>query len=99
MFPLNFPISQRDFDQLGEFTLFGILAVRHLAVDIDNRGISQAGREEMFLLTFNRGAEPLQLCSRQHFARGECVIKQRDGFIERHGKDEGLVFTLTGWLT
>ncbi len=46
---------------------FRILAVRHLAVDVNDGGIGQHGRE-VLLLTFYGGAVPLQGHFRQHFA-------------------------------
>lgn len=31
----------------------------------------------------------------QHFAGGQCVVHQRNRFVQRHGKNERLVSTLT----
>ena len=35
----------------------------------------------------------------QHFAGGQCVVHQRNRFVQRHGKNERLVSTLTRRLT
>ena len=60
MFPLDFAVGQGDFYQLGEFALFTVLAVWHVAVNIHDSGIGQAGSEEVLLLTLNRGTNKIR---------------------------------------
>src|SRR5690554_340750 len=66
--PGYFAVGQGNGNQLGEVCAGGILAVWHAAVDVDNGGIFQNGREEVLLLALYRGAVPLQFNLRQHFA-------------------------------
>ncbi|MNC14322.1 hypothetical protein D3C75_620960 [compost metagenome] len=72
--------------------------MRHLAVDVDDGGIGQHGREEVFLLALHRGAVPLQGHFRQHLAGSQGVVHQRHGLVQGHGELERLVDTLTGGL-
>ncbi len=99
MLPINLAIGHGDLDQLGEVRLRRVLAVGHLAVDVDDSGIGQHGREEVLLLAFNGGAVPLQGHFRQHFTGSQRVVHQRYGFVQRNGELERLVDTLTGRLT
>ena len=99
MFPGNLAVGQRRGYQLGEVSAGGVLAVRHVALDIDDGGIFQDGGEEVLLLAFNGGAVPLQLNLRQHFARSQGVVHKRGCFVQRRGELERLVNALTGRLT
>ena len=99
MLPVNLAVSKRDLDKLGEVRLGRVLAVGHLTVDVDYGGIGQHGREEVLLLTFHGGAEPLQGHFRQHLAGGQGVVHQRHGFVQRNGELERLVDALASRLT
>nr|POW25138.1 hypothetical protein PB20LOC_03678 [Pectobacterium parmentieri] len=99
MLPVDFAVGQRDFNQLGVVQLGRVLAVWHLAVNVNDGGIGQHGREEVLLFAFYRGAIPLQGDGWQHFAGGEGVVHQRHRFVQRDGELERFVDTLTGWLT
>lgn len=69
--------------------------MRHMQFHIDNRRIGQAGGEIMLLFAFHRGTPPVKFSGWQHFAGGQCVVHQRNSFVQRHGKNERLVSTLT----
>lgn len=99
VFPVDLAVGQRDLDQLGEVRLRRILAVGHLAVDVDYGGVSQHCGEEVLLFALNGGAIPLQGHFRQHFARGQGVVHQRYGLVQSDGELERLVDALTGRLT
>lgn len=49
----------------------------------------------MLLFAFHRGTPPVKFSGWQHFAGGQCVVHQRNRFVQRHGKNERLVSTLT----
>ena len=97
--PVNLAVSHGDLDKLGEVRLRRVLAVGHLAVDVNDGGIGQHGREEVLLLALNGGAVPLQGHFRQHLTGSQRVVHQRHGFVQRNGELERLVDTLTSRLT
>lgn len=66
MFPINFSICQRHPDQLGIVGFVEILAMGHLAIDLDDGGIGQQGTEKVLLTPLNRGAKPLERHLGQH---------------------------------
>ncbi len=99
MLPGYLAVGQGNGDQLGEVGVAGVLAVGHVAVDVDNGRIFEDGGEKVLLLALNRGAVPLQLDLGQHLAGGEGVVHQRGGLVQGGGELERLVHALTGWLT
>ena len=86
VFPADFAVGQRDFNQLRVIRFLRILTVRHFAVDVDDSGIFQCGGEEVLLLTLNRRAVPFQLYLRQHLTGCQGVVQQRNRFVQRDCK-------------
>ncbi len=85
--------------QLREISAGRVLAVGHAAVDVDDGGVFQDGREEVLLLALDRRAVPLKFNLWQHFAGSQSVVHQRCGFVQCGCEFERLVYTLTGRLT
>ena len=97
--PGNLAVGQGNGDQLSEVGVAGVLAVGHVAVDVDDGGIFEDGGEEVLLLALNGGAVPLQLDLRQHLAGRQGVVHQRGGFVQGRGELERLMNALAGRLT
>ncbi len=83
VFPADFAVGQRDFNQLRVIRFLRILTMRHFTVDIDNSGIFQCCGEEVLLLTLNRRAVPFQLYLRQHLTGCQGVVQQRNRLVQR----------------
>src|SRR5690554_2523042 len=99
MLPGYLAVGQGNGYQLGEVSVGSVLAVGHVAVDVDDGGIFQDGGEEVLLLAFYGSAVPLELYFRQHFAGSQGVVHQRGGFVQGGSELERLVHALAGRLT
>lgn len=97
--PGDFAVRKMHIFQMSEVQIVRVLAVVHVALDINDNRVFKCGGVVILLVAITRVSIPLNNDFSHTFTGGQCGKQKRRRLVKDLGNAHGLVYPLTGWLT